>query len=235
MATQEIEAAPGAFAKTLLMPGDPLRAKYIAENFLDDAKLITATRNMFGYTGYYKGCKVSVMGSGIGLSSIGFYSYELFSNYGVENIIRVGTTGSYVTHIDLMDLILCTSSVSDSAYARALNGYAGNTVLPSKELNEKISKKAEELNITLRRAAVHSTVSFFTHEPDEAVVKRLGAEVVEMESFALLHNANALGKRAAVLLTVSDNMATGQSVPADVRRQGFNSMITLALESALEF
>ena len=144
MATPHISAAAGDFAKTVLMPGDPLRAKFIAETFLTDIKLVTSVRNMLGYTGLYKGKPVSVMASGMGMPSIGIYSYELFKFYDVENIIRIGSAGSYRQWLKVMDVTIADVAVSESSYARVQGGCADRSIKPSAELNAAIKAKAEE-------------------------------------------------------------------------------------------
>lgn len=144
MATPHIAAPEGAFAKTVLMPGDPLRAKFIAETFLEDAQLVTSVRNVFGYTGLYKGTPVSVMASGMGMPSIGIYSHELYSQYGVENIIRVGSAGSYVERLDVMDVVVAETAVSESSYAKVMSGCTDSCLKPSAEINAVIAHKAQE-------------------------------------------------------------------------------------------
>lgn len=231
--TPHISAPEGAFAQTVLMPGDPLRAKFIAENFLEDAQLITSVRNMLGYTGTYKGVRVSVMGSGMGMPSMGIYSWELYTRFGVENIIRVGSAGSYKEGLEVLDVVLAESSITESTYAQTQNGETSKTLLPTKTLNEAIQQKASELNIDLKMSKVHSSDVFYTQESWQDIVKRTGADCVEMESFALFHNAAALGKRAACLLTISDSFVNAQELTSEQRERSFNEMISLALETAI--
>ena len=149
MATPHNAANPGDFASTVLMPGDPLRAKFIAENFLQAPRLVTQVRGMLGYTGTYEGVPVSVMGSGMGMPSIGIYSWELFTQYGVENIIRVGSAGAYAAEAKIFDVVLATAAYSESSYAQTQNGTAGDTMLPSPVLNQRLRASAKKLGIPL--------------------------------------------------------------------------------------
>ena len=208
MPTPHISAPEGAFAKTVLMPGDPLRAQFIAENFLANPKLVTSVRNVLGYTGSYKGIEVSVMASGMGMPSIGIYSYELFKFYHVENIIRIGSAGSYRDWLKVMDVTLAKYAYSDSTFALRQGGVTTHSIEPSKELNDAIIKNAKKMNIECKMSVVHSSDVFYSDSSQESwqdLAKRTGSDCVEMESFALFHNANALGKRAACLLTISDS------------------------------
>ena len=197
MSTPHNNAKIGQIAKTVLMPGDPLRAKKIAEAYLEDVVMFNDVRNNLGYTGKYKGKAVSVMSSGMGMPSIGIYSYELYSVYGVENIIRVGSAGSYSEALKVYDVILATEAYSESSYAKTQSGYEGNITYPSVSLNEKIKAAAESLGVTLHMGRIHSSDVFY-REDKTPYYKRLhdelGCVCVEMESFALFHNAQVLGK-----------------------------------------
>lgn len=236
MATPHINAIDGAFAKTVLMPGDPLRAKFIAENFLTDAQLVTSVRNMLGYTGTYQGVPVSVMASGMGQPSIGIYSWELFTQYGVENIIRIGSAGSYTGRLDVMDVVLVSSAVSESNYALLQGGEERHQLEPDSQINATVLQAAKALDIDCKLGVVHSSDVFYS-DPKlggwEAIAKRTGAECVEMESFALFHNANVLGKHAACLLTISDSFVNHQELSAEERQNSFTTMMRLALETAI--
>lgn len=238
MATPHISAPDGAFAKTVLMPGDPLRAKFIAEHFLTDAQQVNEVRNCLGFTGKYNGKPVSVMASGIGMPSIGVYSYELYKYYGVENIVRIGSAGSYTADLNVMDVVLTETSYSDSSYALIQNGCKEHIMLPSAELNAVILKKAQELGIECKLAKVHSSDVFYS-DPSmggwKSIRERTGTECVEMESFALFHNANVCGKRAATLLTISDSFVSQVELSAEDRQNSFVIMMRLALESAVAF
>lgn len=236
MATPHISAPDGAFAKTVLMPGDPLRAKYIAESFLTDARLVTSVRNVLGYTGLYHGVPVSVMASGMGMPSIGIYSYELYHFYGVENIIRIGSAGSYRPWLKVMDVTLADSAYSDSTFAKLQGGETSHSIKPSAELNSAIEKKAEELGIECKKSIVHSSDVFYADASQgtwQDIAERTGSDCVEMESFALFHNARQLGKRAACLLTISDSFVDHTELTAEQRQNSFTEMMRLALETAI--
>ena len=235
MSTPHNMANIGDIAKVVLMPGDPLRAKYIAETYLDDVVQFNNVRNMFGYTGTYKGKKVSVMGSGMGMPSIGIYSFELFSQYGVEAIIRIGSAGSYREDYEIYDVVLASGAYSESNYAKVLTGNEASITYPSAELNDLIKATAEELDLDLKEGVIHSSDIFY--HIDEAYKKGIednNCVVVEMESFALFENAKALNKKAACLLTISDSLVTHEETTAEERQTSFNKMITIALESAIK-
>ena len=234
MPTPHNQAEIGQIAKTVLMPGDPLRAKFIAETFLEDVEQFNDVRNMFGYTGKYKGQPVSVMGSGMGMPSIGIYSYELFSVYGVENIIRVGSAGSYCEEAKLYDVVLTDRCYSETSFAKVQNGYEQDIIFPSKPLNEKLIQSADTLNIPLIQGCVHSSDVFY-QEGNPLYYKELYEKkqciCVEMESFALFHNAQVLGKNASCLLTISDSFVTLQRATLEERQNSFTNMMKIALES----
>ena len=204
MSTPHNNANYGDIAKTVLMPGDPLRAKFIAETFLENPVLFNTVRNMFGYTGTYKGKKVSVMGSGMGMPSIGIYSYELYNEYGVENIIRIGSAGGYTKEAKIYDVILANKAYSESSYAKTQCGYESDTLYPDAELNDKLKKAAKELNIPLQEGGIHSSDVFYRQGGSDYMkdVVEKGCVAVEMESFALFSNARVLGKKAACLVTI---------------------------------
>lgn len=233
MATPHISAPDGAFAKTVLMPGDPLRAKFIADNFLTDAECVTSVRNVLGYTGLYKGQRVSVMASGMGIPSIGIYSHELFSGYGVENIIRIGSAGSYVDRLKVMDVVVAESAFSDSSYAKVLTGTDAKLLKPSPIINAMIAQKAQELGIDLKTGIVHSSDVFYSEETWQSIAARTSSDCVEMESFGLFCNADRLGKQAACLLTISDSFIDHVELTAEERQNNFRTMMTLALETAI--
>lgn len=234
MATPHNAAEHGAFAKTVLMPGDPLRAKFIAENFLKDAKLVTSVRNVLGYTGTYNGKEVSVMASGMGMPSIGIYSYELFTQYGVETIIRVGSAGAYTEDLELYDVVLAESAYSESSYAKTQNGCEDDVLYPSRETNDRILAAAEKLGIPCKETRIHSSDVFYQDANRGSYTRypeKYGAKCVEMESFALFHNANVLGKKAACILTISDSLVTHQETSSDERQNAFTAMMRIALEA----
>ena len=235
MSTPHNMANIGDIAKVVLMPGDPLRAKYIVETYLDDVVQFNNVRNMFGYTGTYKGKKVSVMGSGMGMPSIGIYSFELFSQYGVEAIIRIGSAGSYREDYEIYDVVLASGAYSESNYAKVLTGNEASITYPSAELNDLIKATAEELDLDLKEGVIHSSDIFY--HIDEAYKKGIednNCVAVEMESFALFENAKALNKKEDCLLTISDSLVTHEETTAEERQTSFNKMITIALESAIK-
>ena len=236
MSTAHNNASEKDIAKTVLMPGDPLRAKHIAETYLENPVQFNTVRNMFGYTGTYKGKRVSVMGSGMGMPSIGIYSYELFKFYGVENIIRIGSAGAYVGDLNLFDLVLADSAWSESTFPLAQAGVKSDVMEPSKELNERIIKAAKRLGKEVRLDRIHSSDIFYS-EPGmptyEDFYREHGCVCVEMESFALFHNAKVLGKNAACLLTISDSLVNDLHASAQDRQTSFANMMEVALEAAV--
>ena len=226
---------PSLLAKTVLMPGDPLRAKFIAETFLTDVKQINGVRNMFGYTGLYKGKPITVFGSGMGQPSIGIYSYELFNFYGVENIIRIGSAGSYSADLAVYDTVLVTHAYSESTFAKVAFDIEGDTLPANSELNELLRKCAVDVNVPLKEAIIHSSDVFY-HTGSfswEQVRDEKGCKAVEMESYALFANAIASGKKAACLLTISDSFITHEVTSAEERQNSFTNMMKVALELAL--
>lgn len=232
--TPHIEAEKEDIAKIVIMPGDPLRAKFIAENYLTDYKLVNQVRGMLGYTGYYKGKRVTVMASGMGIPSMGIYSYELFKFYDVDTIIRIGSCGAYTKDLNLYDLILVEESYSNSSYALEQSGYQDKIITSSKQINEQIIKKANKLNIKLNVGRVHCTDVFYKdNNPFKEMYEKYHCLAAEMETFALFHNAKLLNKEATCLLTVSDNLETKEETTSMERQTAFTTMIELALESIL--
>ncbi|MEC9484300.1 MAG: purine-nucleoside phosphorylase [Candidatus Izemoplasma sp.] len=235
MATPHIEAKKDDIAKTVLMPGDPLRAKFIAETFLEDVTKFNNVRNMFGYTGTYNGKRISVMGSGMGMPSIGIYSYELFKFYDVENIIRIGSAGAYTDELDLYDVVLVDRAWSESTFA-STQGDIDHVeyTYPSTALNQQLAKYAKSLEIDIHKGTIHSSDVFYRENFDEfkTIHKNKGCIAVEMESFALFHNANVTGKNAACLLTISDNLVTKEETSSEERQNAFTNMMKIALEMA---
>ncbi len=235
MSTPHNRAEKGDFAKTVLMPGDPLRAKYIAETFLESPRLVNDVRNMLGFTGTYKGAPVSVMASGMGMPSIGIYSYELYKFYDVENIIRVGSAGSYTADVDLLDVVLASKAYSQSSYAKMQGGADSEFMYPDKDLNGIIMQCAKDSGIKVLEAPIHSGDVFYYQDgysKFKEINKDKGCVCVEMESYALFHNANVLSKNAACLLTISDSLVTSKETTAKERETSFNDMIEVALLAA---
>ncbi|NLL44152.1 MAG: purine-nucleoside phosphorylase [Mollicutes bacterium] len=232
--TPHIEAKKEDIASIVIMPGDPLRAKYIAENYLTDYMLVNDVRNMLAYTGYYKGKRVTVMASGMGNPSMGIYSYELFKFYDVDTIIRVGSCGAYTKNLNLYDLILVEESYSDSNYAFVQNGFKDKIITSSSELNEVIIQKSKELNINLNIGRIHCTDVFYKdNNPFKELYEKYNCLATEMETFALFSNAKYLNKKATCILTVSDNLETKEETTSEERQNAFTQMIELALESIL--
>jgi len=235
MSTPHNSAKKDDIAKTVLLPGDPLRAKYVAETFFDEPKLFNNVRGMLGYTGSYKGKPVSVMGSGMGIPSIGIYSYELFKTFDVDNIIRVGSSGGYSEDLKLHDIVLASEAYSESSYAKYQSGFEGDTIAASTNLVEKLSQSAKRLGISLVMGCVHSSDVFYrTIENEPEYWTRIRDEKncvsVEMEAFGLFHNARITGKNAACMVTISDLMFDlKEAMPPEERERSFKSMMEIAL------
>lgn len=235
MATPHIEVEDkNLFAKTVLMPGDPLRAEYIAKTYLTDVLMINKVRNMFGYTGYYKGKKITVMGSGMGMPSIGIYSYELYNTYGVENIIRVGSCGAYSPDVNIYDVIIVKDAYSESSFAKTAYNYQENILAANEELTNNLIDAAKNLHVQYNLNTIHSSDVFYRAHGDVMVDVRdkFGCVGVEMESFALFANAKYLNKKAACILTVSDSLITKEITTSEERQKSFNKMMEIALEAA---
>ena len=233
--TPHIEASVGQIAPTVIMPGDPLRAKMIAEKYLENPILVSQVRNIYAYTGTYKGKEITVMASGMGMPSIGIYSYELYKEYNVENIIRVGTSGSYTDKLKIYDVVLVDGCYSESSYAKTQNGDTDEIMYATKNLNNIIRETSNSMNINITEGIIHSTDVFYKDNNNyEELRDKYGCMCVEMESFALFHNAKALGKNAACLLTISDSFITNEVTTPEERQNAFNTMIELALESSLK-
>ncbi|AJC49569.1 purine-nucleoside phosphorylase [Allofrancisella guangzhouensis] len=230
--TPHIEAdSKDKFAKTVIMPGDPLRARYIAENYLEDVIRVNTVRNMLGYTGTYRGQKVSVMGSGMGVPSMGIYSYELFKYYDVDNIIRVGSCGSYTEDYKIYDVVLIEESYGESMFIELVTGEKTNMIKPSAKLNAELVKSAKNLDVELKKVKAHCTDIFYRKNSNDYkdISKKFGCGVVEMETAALFANAKVLGKKAAAIMTVSDCLVTGASTTSAERQDSFTNMMEVAL------
>ena len=227
-------AKPGDFARTVLMPGDPLRARFIANTYLENAKLVNDVRGIQGYTGEYKGKRVSVMASGMGIPTIGIYSYELYTEYGVEQIIRVGSAGMMDQSLKIRSVVAAMSAYSNSNYG-AQYGFAGN-LAPCADFGmlQDAKAAADRLGVTMRMGPVYSSDIFYdkTEPSPLSVLGKLGVLAVEMETYGLYLNAAATGKKALALLTISDNPFTGESLGAAEARETFTQMMEIALEIA---
>lgn len=236
MSTPHNSAQKGDIAKVVLMPGDPLRAQFIAENFLENPVCFNTVRNMFGYTGTYKGKPVSVMGSGMGQPSIGIYSHELYVDYEVDSIIRIGSAGSYTKECKVYDTVLATGAYSQSTFAEVGFGYKEDVQYPSESLNNKLLMAAEKVGVDLKQGIIHSSDVFYNHNnfDYQQLVAEKGVLCVEMESFALFANARYLNKQAACLLTISDSFVSDEVTSAQERQKNFTNMMKVALESLFE-
>ena len=229
--TPHIEAKKEDIAKKVIMPGDPLRAKMIAEKYLTDCKLVNTVRNQLAYTGLYKGKRVTVFSSGMGNPSMGIYSYELFNVYDVDEIIRVGSCGSFKEDLDLYEVLLVDSSYSVSSYLNELNGEYDRLLEGNKELNKKLFEAAKKLDITLNYGNVFCTDVFYNNVDINYMVDNYNCVATEMETFALFSNARKLNKKASAILTVSDNLITHKETTSEERQNSFNKMIEIALEA----
>ena len=235
MATPHIESKIEDLAKIVIMPGDPLRAKFIADTFLEDVKQINSVRNMLAYTGTYKGKKITVFASGMGMPSMGIYSYELFKFYDVDTIIRVGSAGAYTDKLNLYDVFLVEGAFSESTFAKTQGNEERNILYSNNDINNIIVNKANELNIQIHKGIVHSSDVFYKeHDNYSELVQKYNCQAVEMETFALFHNANVTGKKATAIVTISDNLATHKETTSEERQNSFVTMIKLALESSLD-
>ena len=232
MATPHIAAGKGDFAKTVLMPGDPLRAKYIAENYLEKAVLVNDVRGIHGYTGEYRGKRVSVMASGMGMPSIGIYSYELFRFFDVENIIRVGSAGALSEKLKVRDIVLAMGACTDGNYAAQFSLPGTFAPIASYRLLTEAAEIAAKSGITPRVGNVLSSDLFYDDSASTLKWNKMGVLAVEMETAALYMNAARAGKNALSILTISDNLVTGEATTAAERQNSFTQMMELALELA---
>ena len=230
--TPHINAPAGAFADTVLMPGDPLRAKFIAEQYLEKAELVNNVRGVQGYTGYYHGKRVSVMASGMGCPSIGIYSYELYNFYDVKNIIRIGSAGAISPKLKLKDIVIALSTYTDCGFASSF-GFNGNLApCCSYELLYKAMEYGKKLPCNVVCGPIFSSDAFYSDIQTVPVLSKLGVLAVEMEAAALYLNAAKAGKNALAVCSISDSIVTGEALPAEERQVGFRNMMELGLEIA---
>ena len=230
--TPHISAAPGDFAEAILLPGDPLRARYIAETHLEDAREVTAVRNMLGFTGSYKGMPVSVMGTGMGIPSASIYATELIAEYGVKRIVRVGSCGGIATDVALRDVILAVGACTDSPVNR--RRYRGNdfAAIADFGLLRAAARAAESLGIKARGGLVHTADLFYAPESDAfAPMQAMGVLAIEMEAAGLYGVAAERGARALAIMTVSDHVITHESTSSEERQTTFDEMVHLALDA----
>ena len=233
--TPHNEAKKEDIAKVVLMPGDPLRAKYIAENFLEDAKLVNSVRGMFAYTGTYKGKRVTVMGHGMGIPSVGIYVHELFKFYDVDCIIRIGSCGAYVESLNLKDIVVVNEGYSESTFAQVYNGCKDHSIAAKNSCNDVILETAKEMNLNVVQGNVHSTDAFYSTVANLKELHEVhGCIAAEMESFALFHIANALNKKAGCILSVTDSLVKPEQLTPDERQTALTNMIKLGLETAIK-
>jgi len=232
MGTPHIKAKPDQIAELVLMPGDPLRARYIAEKYLENVIQFNQVRNMFGYTGYYQGQRISVMGSGMGMPSLGIYAYELFKFYNVKKIIRLGSCGALTSKLKLYDLILVDQAYTDATYAYVQSGITTPLTSASVNLTKTIAEIATKEGINLMRGNIYTTDVFYKEQPvTDEVLTKYNCLAVEMETFALFHTARILKKEAAAILTVSDSLVTKAEISAEAREKNFAKMIELILKT----
>ncbi|EKO3918937.1 purine-nucleoside phosphorylase [Vibrio fluvialis] len=234
MATPHINAQPGDFADTVLMPGDPLRAKFIAETYLEDVKQVCDVRNMFGYTGTYKGKKVSVMGHGMGIPSCSIYVHELIAEYGVKNIIRIGSCGAVRDDVKLMDVVIGMGASTDSKVNRIRFSGHDFAAIADYDLLETAVNQARAHNVLVKVGNVFSADLFYTPEPEIfEKMKNLGILGVDMEAAGIYGVAADLGARALTILTVSDHILRGEKLSSEDRQKSFHDMMQVALETAI--
>ncbi len=235
MPTPHNAAKKGDIAKTVLMPGDPLRAKFIADTFLENVTCFNTVRNMFGYTGYYKGKKVSVMGSGMGMPSIGIYSYELYDQYDVERIIRIGSAGSYTADCKLFDIVIAQGACTNSNWAHQYALPGPFSAIASYNVLEEAVNACRELKAPYHVGNVLSSDVFYNDQPETwKKWAKMGCLAVEMESYALYCNAAYLGKEALCILTISDSFITHEETTAEQRQNSFTKMMEVALSCIKE-
>lgn len=239
MSTPHNEANKGDIAKTVVMPGDPLRAKYIAENFMENYKLVNQVRGMYAYTGTYKGKELTVMAHGMGMPSVGIYTYELFKFYDVENIIRIGSCGGYKPELKLFNIILSENVFSESNYALTLNNDDCHIVSSNAEINSIIEKTAKESSLNIVSGNTVCTDCFDVYMTDvnkflDRIPDNFNPVAAEMEAFALFYNAKLLNKKASCLMSVVDSKFIKDIATPEERQTGLNNMIKLALDSAIK-
>ena len=235
MPTAHIEAESTDIAKKVLLPGDPLRCKYIADNFLTNVRIVNNVRNMTAYTGFYNGVEVTIFPSGMGIPSVGIYSYELYNVYGVEEIIRIGTSGSNNKNLKLLDVILADSAYTMSSFPKAFDGDDINYIESNKELNQKIIEAAKENNIKLNVGPIITSDIFDPYIDFSKYIKNYDPNIdylaLEMEAFGLFYIAKKFNKKAAALTTIVDIIASHESISSSDRQNSLNNMIKIALDA----
>lgn len=235
MATPHIESKLNEIASIVLMPGDPNRAKYIADNYLKNVNIVNKVRGMLAYTGEYEGKKITIFPSGMGIPSIGIYSYELFNSYGVEKIIRIGTIGAYNPDLKLGDVVITSRAYSDSSFAKVQNNYKKNYLDSDTSINECIVKTAEEMNVPYVKGNIFTSDVFYEKEVDWLRRrKQFNVLGVEMETFGLLQTAKISNRKATSILTVSNSFCFKDELTSEEREKNLNNMIELALKTSLK-
>lgn len=229
--TPHNEAKLEDIANVVLMPGDPIRTKKIAEEYLTDAKLVNGVRGCLAYTGYYQNKRITVMASGMGNASMGIYSYELYNDYNVDYIIRIGTAGSFKEVLKVRDLLLVDSTFSDSSYAKVAYNYDDNIINSSTYLNNLIINKANLLGINIQKGRVYSSDVFYTKTNANEIAMNNDCLSVEMETWALFNNAKYFNKNATALLTITNTFYNDEELTAEERQNNFNNVVKLALET----
>ena len=235
--TPHNEANIDDIAKVVIMPGDPLRAKYIAEKYLNNYKLVNTIRNMYAYTGFYKGKRITIMAHGMGIPSMGIYSYELYKIYDVDTIIRIGSCGSYSKDLKLFDIILSEKCYTESNYALTFNNDNCHIILPDEETNNIIYETAKENNISIHKGNTVTTDCFDPYMPNvngflDRIPKDFNPLSAEMEAFSLFYNAKLLNKKASCIMSISDSKFLKEKITPEERQTGLDTMIELALDSA---
>ena len=234
MPTVHIEAQKEDIAPRVLMPGDPNRAHYIAYKYLENPRLVNKVRGELAYTGTYKGESVTIFSSGMGIPSMGIYSYELFNDYDVESIIRIGTAGSYSEDLKVYDIVLADSSYSLTSFDEESGPENTEIINSSPELNSLIMNTARIRGIDLKVGRVHTSEAFYTESKDFSRYTDMGCLAVEMETYALLYNATKFMKKATALVTISDNLVTHEEIDSEAREKKLDEMIVLALDSIIK-
>ena len=232
--TPHNSATRGDIAKTVLMPGDPLRAKLVADTYLEDVRCFNEVRNMLGFTGKYEGVEVSVMGSGMGMPSMGIYSHELFNSYGVESIIRIGSAGAIMDEMKLGEVLIAIGACTNSNFAAQFSLPGTFAPVADYSLLKTAQEKAVHMGVPVRIGSVLSSDTFYVDDPMRDLAwTKMGVLAVEMEAAALYMNAARFGKKALAILTVSDNIVTGEALDATARQESFHDMLKLSLETAI--
>ena len=234
MPTVHIEAQKEDIAPRVLMPGDPNRAYYIAHKYLENPRMVNKVRGELAFTGTYKGVPVTIFSSGMGIGSMGIYSYELFNDYDVEEIIRIGTAGSYVADLKVYDIVLADSVYSLTSFDEESGPENVDIINTSAELNSKISNTARMRGLDIKTGRIHTSEAFYTESKDYTKFTDLGCICVEMETFALMYNATKFMKKATTLLTISDNLVTHEVIDSESREKKLDEMIVLALDSIIK-